>query len=244
MPWALRDAASILPVIGLSAQARLAGLAPSRRRSSACWRSAWRWRRGRACCCSTKWRPGLTEAEIEEMARLIRRLRDELDLTVVWIEHAVTTLLRHVERVIVLHQGRKIADGTPARSDAQCRGDRGLPGRRDGRRSGGARMMWHRSLASSSAARRAPTSRSTASSAGYGAILVLRGVKLEVKPGLTVILGPNGAGKTTLLRALSRPDPAQRRSAAGRRGPAGEDARDRPGRHGAGARRAAALSRR
>jgi len=42
------------------------------------------------------------------------RLRDELDLTVVWIEHAVTTLLRHVERVIVLHQGKKIADGTPA----------------------------------------------------------------------------------------------------------------------------------
>ena len=48
------------------------------------------------------------------MARLIRRMRDELDLTVVWIEHAVTTLLRHVERVIVLHQGRRIADGPPA----------------------------------------------------------------------------------------------------------------------------------
>jgi ABC-type branched-subunit amino acid transport system ATPase component len=57
---------------------------------------------------------GLTEAELEDMARLIRRLRDELDLTVVWIEHAVTTLLRHVERVIVLHQGRKIADAAPA----------------------------------------------------------------------------------------------------------------------------------
>jgi branched-chain amino acid transport system ATP-binding protein len=36
-----------------------------------------------------------------------------LDLTVIWIEHAVTILLRHVERVIVLHQGRKIADGAP-----------------------------------------------------------------------------------------------------------------------------------
>jgi branched-chain amino acid transport system ATP-binding protein len=57
---------------------------------------------------------GLTEAEVENMAQLIRRLRDELQLTVIWIEHAVTTLLRHVERVIVLHQGRKIADGTPA----------------------------------------------------------------------------------------------------------------------------------
>jgi branched-chain amino acid transport system ATP-binding protein len=56
---------------------------------------------------------GLTENEVEDMARLIRRLRDELDLTVVWIEHAVGTLLRHVERVIVLHQGRKIADDTP-----------------------------------------------------------------------------------------------------------------------------------
>ncbi len=57
---------------------------------------------------------GLTEAEIEDMARLIRRMRDELDLAVVWIEHAVGTLLKHVERVIVLHQGRKIADATPA----------------------------------------------------------------------------------------------------------------------------------
>ena len=40
-------------------------------------------------------------------------MKEELGLTVVWIEHAVTTLLRHVERVIVLHQGRKIADAAP-----------------------------------------------------------------------------------------------------------------------------------
>ncbi len=48
------------------------------------------------------------------MAQLIRRLRDDLDLTVIWIEHAVATLMRHVERVLVLHQGRKIADGLPS----------------------------------------------------------------------------------------------------------------------------------
>jgi branched-chain amino acid transport system ATP-binding protein len=57
---------------------------------------------------------GLVEAEIEAIARLVLRLRNELDLTVIWIEHAVTTLLQHVERVIVLHEGRKIADGAPA----------------------------------------------------------------------------------------------------------------------------------
>jgi branched-chain amino acid transport system ATP-binding protein len=46
-------------------------------------------------------------------------------------------------------------------------------------------------------------------SAGYGAFLVLRGMTLEVKPGLTVILGPNGTGKTTLLKALAGLIPRQ-----------------------------------
>jgi len=113
VPWALRDATSILALIGLSAQAELpaAAITPSQQRLLEI---------GMALATRPKLllldevAAGLTEAEIEEMARLIRRLRDELDLTVIWIEHAVTTLLRHVERVIVLHQGRKIADDTPA----------------------------------------------------------------------------------------------------------------------------------
>jgi len=40
-------------------------------------------------------------------------------------------------------------------------------------------------------------------SAGYGPFLVLRDLRLEARPGLTVILGPNGAGKTTLLKAIA-----------------------------------------
>mgnify|MGYP003585925980 CR=1 FL=1 len=35
---------------------------------------------------------GLTEAEIEDMARLIRRMRDELDLTVIWIDTSLPEL--------------------------------------------------------------------------------------------------------------------------------------------------------
>jgi iron complex transport system ATP-binding protein len=39
--------------------------------------------------------------------------------------------------------------------------------------------------------------------AGYGARRVLRGIDLELRPGvLTALVGPNGAGKSTLLRAL------------------------------------------
>jgi branched-chain amino acid transport system ATP-binding protein len=113
VPWALRDADGILSLIGLAAQRELpaAAATPSQQRLLEI---------GMALATRPKLllldevAAGLTEAEIEAMARLIRRVRDELDLTVVWIEHAVKVLLRHVERVIVLHQGRKIADATPA----------------------------------------------------------------------------------------------------------------------------------
>jgi ABC-type branched-subunit amino acid transport system ATPase component len=54
---------------------------------------------------------GLTHNELDAVAQLIRRVRDELGLAVVWIEHAVRVLMSYVERVAVLHQGRKIADG-------------------------------------------------------------------------------------------------------------------------------------
>lgn len=120
VPWVLRDAPRILQLIGLSSQSALPGgaITPSQQRLLEI---------GMALATRPRMllldevAAGLTEAEIEDMARLIRRLRDELDLTVVWIEHAVRTLLRHVERVIVLHQGRKIADATPAQvvRDAQ-----------------------------------------------------------------------------------------------------------------------------
>jgi ABC-type branched-subunit amino acid transport system ATPase component len=54
---------------------------------------------------------GLTHAEVDNCAQLVRRVRDELGIAVVWIEHAVRVLMAYVERVAVLHQGRKIADG-------------------------------------------------------------------------------------------------------------------------------------
>ncbi|HRH86841.1 MAG TPA: ATP-binding cassette domain-containing protein [Rubrivivax sp.] len=56
VPWALRTADSILKLIGLEALAELPA-PPSRPASSGCWRSAWRWRHARGCCCWTRWRP-------------------------------------------------------------------------------------------------------------------------------------------------------------------------------------------
>jgi branched-chain amino acid transport system ATP-binding protein len=56
---------------------------------------------------------GLNEVEVDSTAQLIRRVRDELGLAVIWIEHAVRAVMSYVQRVAVLHQGRKIADGLP-----------------------------------------------------------------------------------------------------------------------------------
>ena len=63
-------------------------------------------------------------------------------------------------------------------------------------------MMWHRPELAFGAPQQARL-RVRGLSAGYGQIIVLRNLSLDIKPGLTVILGPNGAGKTTLLRALN-----------------------------------------
>jgi len=57
---------------------------------------------------------GLTQTEIDATAQLIRKVRDELGVAVIWIEHAVRVLMNTVERVAVLHQGAKIADGDPS----------------------------------------------------------------------------------------------------------------------------------
>lgn len=112
VPASLRDADAVLALVGLGAQAArpAAALTPSQQRLLEI-----------GMALGTRPRlllldevaAGLTEAEVEAMGRLIRRLRDELDLAVIWIEHAVGVLLRHVERVVVLHQGRVLADGVP-----------------------------------------------------------------------------------------------------------------------------------
>ncbi|MGJ7495468.1 ABC transporter ATP-binding protein [Variovorax sp. RT4R15] len=39
--------------------------------------------------------------------------------------------------------------------------------------------------------------------AGYHGFEVIKGLDLDVLPGITVVLGPNGAGKTTLLKSLA-----------------------------------------
>jgi branched-chain amino acid transport system ATP-binding protein len=57
---------------------------------------------------------GLTHGEVDELAALVRRLRDEFDLTLLLVEHHMEMVMAISDRVVVLDFGTKIAEGTPA----------------------------------------------------------------------------------------------------------------------------------
>jgi branched-chain amino acid transport system ATP-binding protein len=56
---------------------------------------------------------GLDPTEMTNAADMLRRVRRELGVTIVWVEHIMATLMRIVDRVVVLDHGEKIADGAP-----------------------------------------------------------------------------------------------------------------------------------
>ncbi|WP_376791907.1 ABC transporter ATP-binding protein [Thermoflexus sp.] len=56
---------------------------------------------------------GMNPQETAETTQLIRRLRDELGITVILIEHQMRVVMGISERVTVLDYGEKIAEGTP-----------------------------------------------------------------------------------------------------------------------------------
>jgi branched-chain amino acid transport system ATP-binding protein len=56
---------------------------------------------------------GMNPRETDELTDFIRRLRDELKLTILLIEHDMKVVMGISDRVSVMEYGKKIAEGTP-----------------------------------------------------------------------------------------------------------------------------------
>jgi branched-chain amino acid transport system ATP-binding protein len=56
---------------------------------------------------------GLDPSEMHDAAEMLRKIRGDLGITIVWVEHIMATLLRVVDRLVVLDHGEKIAEGRP-----------------------------------------------------------------------------------------------------------------------------------
>jgi branched-chain amino acid transport system ATP-binding protein len=56
---------------------------------------------------------GLSHEEVEELAALIRRIREDFDVTVLLVEHHMALVMGVADRVHVLDFGQVIASGTP-----------------------------------------------------------------------------------------------------------------------------------
>ena len=56
---------------------------------------------------------GLNHGEVDELAQLLLRIRENFDLSILLVEHHMSLVMRVSDKVVALEFGRKIADGTP-----------------------------------------------------------------------------------------------------------------------------------
>ena len=139
---------------------------------------------------------GLTGAEIARLAAMLRSVRDERGVTILLVEHNVPFVFGLCDRVTAMHEGARIASGTPVeiRINASVvesylgpNHGQALPsGPIEPQSSEMTRILDVRDLTS-----------------GYGGTTIIRDASLHVGTGeIVALLGRNGAGKTTLLNTI------------------------------------------
>jgi len=56
---------------------------------------------------------GLNPAEVDECVNLLKKINKDLGITMIVVEHVMRAVMKLCERIIVLHYGNKLAEGTP-----------------------------------------------------------------------------------------------------------------------------------
>ena len=137
---------------------------------------------------------GANPQESAALVKLIRQIRQS-GVTVILVEHDMNVVMKLSDRVTVLDQGRKLAEGTPD----EVRNDSRVIEAYLGRTSD---MEPPASWAAVGSVRRALKVERL--EVAYGAIAAVKGIDLEVAEGeIVTLIGANGAGKSTTLKAIA-----------------------------------------
>jgi ABC-type branched-subunit amino acid transport system ATPase component len=56
---------------------------------------------------------GLNDAELEAFIKIIRTIRDQFNLSIIWVEHVMKAVMRLAERTMVLNFGNVLTEGLP-----------------------------------------------------------------------------------------------------------------------------------
>ena len=56
---------------------------------------------------------GLTPTELDSLTQSLQQVRTDRNISVLWIEHIMDAIMTATDRIIVLNQGSKIAEGVP-----------------------------------------------------------------------------------------------------------------------------------
>jgi branched-chain amino acid transport system ATP-binding protein len=56
---------------------------------------------------------GLNDAELEAFIQIIRTIRDQFHMTIIWVEHVMKAVMRLAERTVVLNFGTVLTEGLP-----------------------------------------------------------------------------------------------------------------------------------
>ena len=56
---------------------------------------------------------GLNDAELEAFIKIIRTIRDQFNVTIIWVEHVMKAVMSLAERIMVLNFGNILTEGPP-----------------------------------------------------------------------------------------------------------------------------------